>query len=42
MGIEVLYGALDVNAELATIGPRLICVILSPSSDRESLAGHRA
>ncbi len=29
MGIEVLYGALNVNAELATIGPRLRAVILS-------------
>ncbi len=29
MGIEVLYGALNVNAELATIGPRLTAVILS-------------
>ncbi|HEX4114942.1 MAG TPA: glycosyltransferase [Solirubrobacteraceae bacterium] len=29
MGVEVLYGALDVNAELATIGPRLSGVILS-------------
>jgi GT2 family glycosyltransferase/SAM-dependent methyltransferase/glycosyltransferase involved in cell wall biosynthesis len=29
MGIEVLYGALDVNAELATIGPRLTAAILS-------------
>ncbi len=29
MGVEVLYGALDVNAELATIGPRLSAVILS-------------
>jgi GT2 family glycosyltransferase/SAM-dependent methyltransferase len=29
MGVEVLYGALDVNAELATIGPRLSEVILS-------------
>ena len=29
MGIEVFYGQLDVNAELATIGPRLSTVILS-------------
>jgi glycosyltransferase involved in cell wall biosynthesis len=29
MGVEVLYGQLDVNAELATIGPRLSMVILS-------------
>lgn len=29
MGIEVLYGQLDVNAELATIGPRLSVAILS-------------
>ncbi len=29
MGIEVLYGAFDVNAELAAIGPRLSAVILS-------------
>jgi len=29
MGIEVLYGELDVNAELATIGPRLNMAILS-------------
>jgi O-antigen biosynthesis protein len=29
MGIEVLYGQLDVNAELATIGPGLSLVILS-------------
>ncbi len=29
MGVEVLYGQLDVNAELATIGPRLDMVILS-------------
>lgn len=29
MGIEVMYGALDVNAELATIGPKLALVILS-------------
>jgi GT2 family glycosyltransferase/SAM-dependent methyltransferase len=29
MGVEVLYGALDVNAELATIGPKLSGVILS-------------
>lgn len=29
MGVEVLYGALDVNAELATIGPRLSMAILS-------------
>jgi GT2 family glycosyltransferase/glycosyltransferase involved in cell wall biosynthesis/SAM-dependent methyltransferase len=29
MGIEVLYGQLHVNAELATIGPRLSAVILS-------------
>ena len=29
MGVEVLYGALDVNAELATIGPKLTGVILS-------------
>ncbi len=29
MGIEVLYGALNVNAELATLGPRLSAVILS-------------
>jgi glycosyltransferase involved in cell wall biosynthesis len=29
MGIEVLYGALDVNAELATIGPGLTLAILS-------------
>ena len=29
MGIEVLYGALHVNAELATIGPGLSAVILS-------------
>jgi GT2 family glycosyltransferase/glycosyltransferase involved in cell wall biosynthesis/SAM-dependent methyltransferase len=29
IGIEVLYGQLDVNAELATIGPRLDMVILS-------------
>lgn len=28
MGIEVLYGALDVRAELATIGPRLTTAIL--------------
>jgi GT2 family glycosyltransferase/SAM-dependent methyltransferase len=29
MGVEVLYGALDVSAELATIGPGLSTVILS-------------
>ena len=29
MGIEVFYGQLDINAELATIGPRLSTVILS-------------
>ncbi|HEV7585629.1 MAG TPA: glycosyltransferase, partial [Solirubrobacteraceae bacterium] len=29
MGIEVLYGQLDLNAELATIGPRLTAAILS-------------
>jgi GT2 family glycosyltransferase/SAM-dependent methyltransferase/glycosyltransferase involved in cell wall biosynthesis len=29
MGIEVLYGQLDVNAELATIGPGLTLAILS-------------
>jgi len=29
MGVEVLYGQLDVNAELATIGPYLTAVILS-------------
>jgi GT2 family glycosyltransferase/SAM-dependent methyltransferase/glycosyltransferase involved in cell wall biosynthesis len=29
MGVEVLYGALDVNAELATLGPRLSMAILS-------------
>ncbi|HEV3070383.1 MAG TPA: glycosyltransferase [Solirubrobacteraceae bacterium] len=29
LGVEVLYGALDVNAELATIGPRLSMAILS-------------
>lgn len=29
MGIDVFYGQLDVNAELATIGPRLSTVILS-------------
>jgi O-antigen biosynthesis protein len=29
MGIEVLYGPIDVNAELATIGPRLTMAILS-------------
>jgi glycosyltransferase involved in cell wall biosynthesis len=29
MGVEVLYGQLDVNAELATIGPRLNMAILS-------------
>lgn len=29
MGIEVLYGGLDINAELATIGPKLSTVILS-------------
>ncbi len=29
MGVEVLYGALNINAELATIGPRLSTVILS-------------
>jgi GT2 family glycosyltransferase/SAM-dependent methyltransferase len=29
MGVEVLYGALDINAELATIGPKLSGVILS-------------
>jgi GT2 family glycosyltransferase/SAM-dependent methyltransferase/glycosyltransferase involved in cell wall biosynthesis len=29
MGVEVLYGQLDVNAELATIGPWLSMVILS-------------
>jgi GT2 family glycosyltransferase len=29
MGVEVLYGALDVNAELATIGPKLSLAILS-------------
>ena len=29
MGIEVLYGQLNVDAELATIGPRLSIVILS-------------
>jgi GT2 family glycosyltransferase/SAM-dependent methyltransferase/glycosyltransferase involved in cell wall biosynthesis len=29
MGVEVLYGQLDVNAELATIGPRLSMAILS-------------
>ncbi len=28
-GIEVMYGALDVNAELATIGPKLALAILS-------------
>jgi GT2 family glycosyltransferase/glycosyltransferase involved in cell wall biosynthesis/SAM-dependent methyltransferase len=28
-GIEVLYGALDINAELATIGPKLSLAILS-------------
>jgi GT2 family glycosyltransferase/SAM-dependent methyltransferase len=29
MGVEVLYGELDVNAELATIGPKLSIAILS-------------
>ena len=29
MGVEVFYGQLDVNAELATIGPKLTTVILS-------------
>lgn len=29
MGVEVLYGPLDINAELATLGPRLSMVILS-------------
>jgi O-antigen biosynthesis protein len=29
LGVEVLYGTLDVNAELATIGPKLDLVILS-------------
>lgn len=29
LGIEVLYGSLDVNAELATIGPKLDLAILS-------------
>jgi GT2 family glycosyltransferase/SAM-dependent methyltransferase len=29
MGVEVLYGALHVNAELATVGPRLSAAILS-------------
>jgi GT2 family glycosyltransferase/SAM-dependent methyltransferase/glycosyltransferase involved in cell wall biosynthesis len=29
MGIEVFYGQLDVNAELATIGPQLSTIILS-------------
>jgi GT2 family glycosyltransferase/SAM-dependent methyltransferase/glycosyltransferase involved in cell wall biosynthesis len=29
MGVEVLYGQLDVNAELATIGPTLTAAILS-------------
>jgi GT2 family glycosyltransferase/SAM-dependent methyltransferase len=29
MGVEVLYGQLDVNAELATIGPYLTAAILS-------------
>jgi len=29
MGVEVLYGQLDVNAELATVGPKLDMVILS-------------
>ncbi|HST56311.1 MAG TPA: glycosyltransferase [Solirubrobacteraceae bacterium] len=29
LGVEVLYGQLDVNAELATIGPKLSMVILS-------------
>jgi GT2 family glycosyltransferase/SAM-dependent methyltransferase len=29
MGVEVLYGHLDINAELATIGPKLTTVILS-------------
>src|SRR5262249_2269442 len=29
MGVEVLYGKLDVNAELATIGPSLRLAILS-------------
>ena len=29
MGVEVLYGQLDVNAELETIGPRLSAAILS-------------
>jgi glycosyltransferase involved in cell wall biosynthesis len=29
MGVEVLYGQIDVNAELATIGPRLDMAILS-------------
>ncbi len=29
MGVEVLYGALDINAELATIGPKLSGAILS-------------
>ena len=29
MGVEVLYGRLDVNAELATLGPRLSAAILS-------------
>jgi GT2 family glycosyltransferase/SAM-dependent methyltransferase len=29
MGIEVLYGGLDVNAELATLGPKLSLAILS-------------
>ena len=33
MGIEVLYGALDINAELATIGPRLSLAILSRPHD---------
>jgi GT2 family glycosyltransferase/SAM-dependent methyltransferase/glycosyltransferase involved in cell wall biosynthesis len=28
-GIEVMYGVLDINAELATIGPRLTLVVLS-------------
>jgi GT2 family glycosyltransferase/SAM-dependent methyltransferase len=29
MGVEILYGQLDVNAELATLGPHLTAVILS-------------
>jgi O-antigen biosynthesis protein len=29
LGVEVMYGALDVNAELATIGPKLDVAILS-------------